>query len=231
MTKLPIDGDQTRGVAGPPYKVGPRCANPSCNRIADHAHHIWPRSYLRHQPQNWVELPDGRVIGNLCALCHRCHLDVTGDLGGYKAAIRMGIEDLRLWWCTTSGTNGALNYWPIGPIEPQPPAQDTPVASPADAESGDCPTCGQPRARRRSPTSTGEGRRARKTWPVKVPADVEEDGAQVLDSLTEDLAPLLGLKPDDRGGYASARYYVLVPALYYAQQQRDDFVKSILGVS
>jgi hypothetical protein len=227
MTRLPIDGDQVRGVAGPDYKVGPRCCNPRCRRIAEHAHHIWPRSYLRGQPKNWVELPDGRVIGNKCAVCSECHLMLTGDIGGHKAAIRVGIEDLRLWWCKTAGENGSMTYEPLDPIDPQPPTREALVASPADVESDDCPTCGQPRARRR-PSPAGR-RRARKTWPVKVPDDAEENGAEVLDSLTEDLAPLLGLHPDDRGGYASGRYYVLVPALYFAQTKRDEFVRSILG--
>jgi len=237
VTLLPLDEAKglVRGVAGPKYKVGPRCSNPSCTNsprgrraLADSAHHIWPRSFLRKQPQSWVELPDGRVIGNLTALCADCHRDVNGGIGGYRAAIRLGVNDLRLWWCRVAGNNGAMAFEPIEPLDPQPPTREALVVSPANTESDSCPTCGQPRTRRRTPPAA-DRRRVRKTWPVQVPADVEENGAEVLDSFTEDLAPLLGVNPDDNGRYTSGRYYVLVPALYFAQINRDDFIQTITG--
>ena len=222
MTLLPVDWGEVRGVDGPAYKVGPRCCNPACRKVAEHRHHIWPRSYLRKQPLNWVELPDGRVIGNLTGVCAGCHLDVTGDIGGYKAAIRLGTDDPRLWWCTTSGMNGAMTYWPVDPIVPQPPTREALVASPADPESDSCPTCGQSR-RRRSSLPAGE-RRRRKSWTIQVPDDAE-DGAEVLDTLVDDLAPLFGIEHPD----AKSRYFLVVPALTFAQLERTRFVDTILG--
>jgi hypothetical protein len=227
VTKPPIDSWQVRGVAGPSYKVGPRCAVPACRRLAEHAHHLWRRSALGG-PFDWVELPDGHVVGNLVGMCPQHHDAVTGRIGGHKAAIRM-TEDHVFWWCTIPDETSGIEYEFVAPLEPQPPTHGALVASPADVESeNSCPTCGRPRARRRS-SPTGR-RRARKTWPVKVPADAEEDGAEVLDSLTEDLAPLLGVDPDKDGRYTSGRYYVLVPALYFAQTKRDEFIETIRGV-
>jgi hypothetical protein len=231
VTLPPIDSWQVRGVAGPKYKVGPRCSNPTCGKIAEHAHHMWRRSLLAGDFA-WVELPDGKVLGNLTGLCPLCHDKITGRVGGHKAAIRLSHPDGVMWWCTIGDENSGVEYEFVAPLDPQPPTREAFVASPADSsesEENSCPTCGQPRARHRKKTPARSARRARKTWPVKVPADAEEDGAEVLDSLTEDLAPLLGVEPDDNGAYTSGRYYVLVPALYYAQQQRDDFVRSILG--
>jgi hypothetical protein len=223
VTKLPIDSRDVRGVAGPEYKVGPYCCVPECRRVTEHAHHIWRRSELGG-PFSWVELPDGHVVGNLAGMCPPHHEAVTGRIGGHKAAIRM-TDDHVFWWCRYINEQ----YEFVAPIDPQPPTHEAHVASPADVESeNSCPTCGRPRARRRKTASSSK--RARKTWPVRVPADAEENGAEVLDSLTEDLAPLLGVDPDDNGTYTSGRYYVLVPALYFAQTKRDEFVKSILGV-
>jgi hypothetical protein len=230
MTLPPIDSWQVRGVAGPEYKVGPHCCVPLCRRLAEHAHHLWRRSALGG-PFSWVELPDGHVVGNLVGMCPSHHDAVTGRIGGHTAAIRMTHPDCVFWWCTIPEESSGIEYEFVAPIEPQPPAHEALVASPADVESENaCPTCGRPRARPRRQTTASGKRRARRTWPVQVPADAEENGAEVLDSLTEDLAPLLGVDPDDNGRYTSGRYYVLVPALYFAQTNRDEFVKSILGV-
>jgi hypothetical protein len=224
LLPLDVDKDAVRGVAGPKYKVGPRCCNPTCGRFAEHAHHIWPRSYLRKQPKDWIELPDGRVFANMTAVCPECHDDLSGPIGGYRAAIRLGINDDRFWWCKTAGRNGATIFEPVDPIVPQPPTREALVASPADVESDSCPTCGQPR-RRRSPKPASGERRRRKSWTIKVPDD-HEDGALVLDTLIDDLAPFLEIEHVD----AASRYFVVVPALYFAQTKRDEFVNSILGV-
>lgn len=229
MTLPPSDSWQVRGVAGPPFKVGPKCANPHCQRLAEHAHHMWRRSFLAGDFQ-WVELPNGRVLGNLVGLCPMCHDQITGRLGGHKAAIRLA-DDGVFWWCALGQETSSIEYEFLAPLDPQPPTREALVASPATVESeNSCPTCGQPRARRRLPQPAGGRRRGRKTWPVKVPEHEQENGADILDALTEDLAPLLGIDPDSNGTYTSGRYWVLVPCLFYAQQQRDDFIKAIEGV-
>ena len=227
VTLRPIDSFVgVRGVEGPRYKVGPRCANPTCRRLAHDAHHIWSRG-KQSGDYAWIELPDGTILGNLTALCVECHRDITGGIGGYKAAIRMDVRDYRLWWCKTVGENGAMNYEPIDLIVPQPPTRESLIAAPADRESeNSCPTCGQPRPRRRSPSipASGEGRRRRKSWTIQVPDD-EEDGALVLDTLVDDLAPQFDIERID----AKSRYFVVVPALVFAHQERERFAESILG--
>jgi hypothetical protein len=231
VTLAPMDSWQVRGVAGPKITAGSsRCSAPDCGKWAEHAHHLWRRSMLGG-PFSWVELPDGTVVCNLTGLCADHHDEVTGRIGGHKSAIRRDEYGV-FWWCALLDShNNLIEYAEIGPLDPQPPTRDMPVASPATRGSEDsCSTCGQPLARRRPATPTAGRRRVRKTWPVKIPADAEENGAEVLDTLTEDLAPLLGLQPDRNGSYASARYFVLAPALYYVHQHRDEFVASIKGL-
>jgi hypothetical protein len=233
MTLRPMDSFVgVRGIAGPRYTVGPWCANTHCTysasggrAMADQAHHIWSRKQLGGV-FSWVELPDGTVIGNLTGVCVGCHGDLTGPIGGHRAAIRLDVDDFRLWWCRTSGHNGTMDYEPLDPVEPQPPTRESLIASPATPESEpSCPTCGQPRQRRRSPTiSHGESRRRRKSWTIQVPDD-EEDGALVLDTLVDDLAPQFDIEHVD----AKSRYFVVVPALVFAQQAGKRFAESILG--
>jgi hypothetical protein len=215
---------EVRGVKGDPYKVGPRCCNPACRKIAEHGHHLWPRSYLRRQPQNWVTLPDGTVIGNLVAVCADCHDDITGRLGGHKAKISLSIPDNIFWWCIPDlASPSGLDWQWVQPIDPQPPTQASQVASPAEPEVGSCPTCGQARRRRSSKTAGGT-RRRRKNWNVPVPADAEENGADVLDTLVEEVGHLL-----DRDADANGRYYILLPTLYFALQEPKRFLQNVLG--
>ena len=82
--------------------------------------------------------------------------------------------------------------------------------------------CGQ--IKRRRPRLGASGRR-RKTWIVKVPDEVEEDGADVLDSLIENLALLI---PNADAGLAG-RYYVLVHALAYTTMHSANFAETLTG--
>ena len=70
----------------------------------------------------------------------------------------------------------------------------------------------------------GAGRK-RKSWTIPVPDDEQEKGADALDVLLDDLAPLFGYEPT-----ATARYYVVMAALVYAQQDRKRFIDSLRGV-
>ncbi|MCP6726399.1 hypothetical protein NL526_30540, partial [Klebsiella pneumoniae] len=72
---------------GNAYDVNPICAHPNCNKRSAHAHHMWPRSYLRGQPYDWVRLPDGTILGNRIGLCVEHHEMVTGEIGGYRARL------------------------------------------------------------------------------------------------------------------------------------------------
>jgi len=214
-----------RGVEGPKFTVGPKCANPECGKFAEHAHHIVRRSQLGGDFR-WIEI-EGQIVGNLTGLCPGCHDDITGRLGGHKAAIRF-LKDKQFYWCDVREVNGHLMFPKRGLLQPQPPTPDTLAAraSGKPRESENCPFCGQTRRRASttSPRSDGEARH-RKSWTVLVPDDKLERGAEILDTLVDDLAVPLGVEPNRTG-----RYYVLVPVLYYAQSNRENFLKTIEGV-
>jgi hypothetical protein len=228
VTLPPIPSTAVVGVVGKPYKVGGKCAVPDCGRTVDHGHHIFRRSALAGA-FFWVRLPDGQVVGNLTGLCWYCLVGVTGKRWGHThwiqwrdgeylwGSVRLGVEIPK--WDT--------DFIPIGPLDPQPPAPDL-LDAPQPTEESEpdrCPECGQQKRRSGSPAGSTPGApRRRKSWIVKVPDD-HEDGADVLDTLVDDLAPLLGIDPT-----ASGRYHVLVPVLVYAHQDERGFIASIKGV-
>jgi hypothetical protein len=224
LTLPAVDSWNVRGIEGPAYKVGPRCSNPTCGKLADHAHHIIRRSQLvKHY--DWIAI-DGLVIGNKTGLCASCHDDITGLIGGHKAAIRW-IEGA-FWWCLLRPPERDEPYLPVGPLTPQPPtpeslATDDPQASDTGAES--CPFCGQHRRRRLTPTRVG--RRHRKRWTVLVPDEQIEDGADVLDSLIDNLAPLI----PHADASATGRYYVVVAALAHALIDSESLMASLQGTN
>lgn len=218
---LPTDSWKVHGIDGPKYKVAAVCSNPTCTSFADHAHHLWRRSQIGGDFA-WVTVK-GELVANLTGLCHECHTNVTGTIGGHRNAIR--YEDGVFFWCDLLTVGDEIEFLKVGPLDPQPPAPGTLAtrASGPDHEPTSCPFCGQ--ARRRAPRLPHSGGRRRKTWPVKVPADAQENGADTLDALVDDLAPLLGYTAEP-----SARYYVLIPVLYFVQQNRHAFLESIRGV-
>jgi len=232
VTLSPFKSDNVRGVEGPKYTVAARCANPGCAKFTDHAHHMWRRSKVGNFA--WVVF-EGKLLANLTGLCWDCHRDVTGEIGGHRAAIRYhepveceGCENGWFTWCRVIRLiDGTTEYYEVGPLDPQPPDPDSLARRASGTHDPEtCPFCGQTRRRpSRTATAHGSEGRRRKTWAVSVPDDEQETGADVLDALVEDLAPLLQLRVD-----ASARYYVLVPALYYVQQHRREFIDSIAGV-
>jgi transposase len=207
-----------RPVSGPEYRVSGWCSVPGCKRTSDSAHHIVRRSQVK--TTDWVEI-EGKVYANRTGLCFRCHDKINTG----RNAIRL-IEGEFIWCEVISLGNGRVEFKTIWPLAPQPPTLES-LAQRAsgqdDSGSETCPTCGQ--TKRRQARSSGGPRRHRKSWTVKVPADAEEDGAEVLDTLVDDLAPLLNVEPD-----AGGRYWVIVPALVYAQQDRQRFIQSVKGV-
>ena len=206
---------------GPPYKVGPHCANPNCESYAQDAHHMQPRSAIGGD-YRWIEI-DGRIVGNLTGVCRACHIDLTGDIGGHKAAIR--YHQGLFWWAlvTESEDVSEPSYYLVDPIRRQPPTPDQ-LEGEQHEPPQHCPFCGQKR-RRPAPTTGRPFGRRRKTWTVKVPAEDEEDGAEVLDTLVENLALVI----PNADASASGRYYVLVPVLAYATMEVDRFLQTMEG--
>jgi len=228
VTLPPLPSTAVVGVVGKPYKVGGKCAVPGCESQVDHGHHIFRRSALAGA-FFWVRLPDGQVVGNLTGLCWRHHEGITGKRWGHSHWIQWRNGEY-LWGTVRLGVevpNWDTDFIPVGPLDPQPPAPDL-LDAPQPTERSEpdrCPECGQQKRRSGSPAiSTPGAPRRRKSWIVKVPDD-HEDGADVLDVLVDDLAPLLGIDPT-----ASGRYHVLVPVLVYAHQDERGFIESIKGV-
>jgi len=228
VTLPPLPSTAVVGVVGKPYKVGGKCAVPGCESQVDHGHHIFRRSALAGA-FFWVRLPDGQVVGNLTGLCWRHHEGITGKRWGHSHWIQWRNGEY-LWGTIRLGVevpNWDTDFIPVGPLDPQPPAPDL-LDAPQPTERSEpdrCPECGQQKRRSGSPAiSTPGAPRRRKSWIVKVPDD-HEDGADVLDVLVDDLAPLLGIDPT-----ASGRYHVLVPVLVYAHQDERGFIESIKGV-
>jgi len=221
MTLSPSETRQVRGVSGPAYQVGPRCSNPNCGKVAEHAHHIWRRSALGG-PFDWVAVLEDQggewIVGNLTGLCPDCHDDITGKLGGHRARIVFDRSRGFSWALVTPEGEHET-----GPIVPQPPTPETlSRALGHSPESESCPFCGQT-PRRRAPRPSTSARR-RKTWRVMVPDDAE-DGAEILDTLVEDVGLTIGVDPVNSG-----RYYILLPVLYHACQSKAALVSSLRGV-
>jgi len=230
VTLPPTDTWDVRGLEGKPYKVGPKCSNPTCNRWAAHAHHIWRRQRpigrraRGDEPFAWVEL-HGIVRGNLTGLCVPCHNDITGGIGGHKAAIRFLLADEQFWWCDVLEDEHRTEYSKVGPLDPQPPTPKTLTerAHGQGTESEHCPFCGQTRRRREPHASPPGERRRRQSWTVSVPDDTE-NGAEILQGFTDDIAELLGA---GEWREHNKRYWVLVHVFAWVLQQREQFAHDV----
>jgi len=185
-----------------------------------HAHHLWPRSFLRSQPYEWIELSDGTVIGNRIGLCVRHHGEVTGDVGGHRGRIR--FHQGLFWW--EEPIHGS--WHPHGPLSSQPPGAkrleaSVPAASGSNAPVAACPTCGHVRNR---PKHTA---RKSKTWTLCVPDD-SEIGSDILDGWVDDIAAILGLEDTTS---RLRRYHALAVGLAWIIQNRSEFARDIAVAS
>jgi hypothetical protein len=222
MTLAPLEERwQVSGVKGAAYKVGPWCANPFCTRMAQHAHHIVRRGFLT-KDYDWISI-DGWVVGNLTGLCVPCHNDITGAVGGHKAAISIDVAEKKFYWATVEEVErGVPRLSNFGLLEPQPPTPELLLSERAlgqGIESEEhCPFCGSIKRRRREQEGPAQ-RRRRKTWTVAVPDD-SEDGAEILDSFVADIEALLGVGHWEE---RHRRYWALVHALAWVEQHRGSF--------
>jgi hypothetical protein len=212
VTLAPAINPTIRGVEGKPGTLPPGCAAPRCGRMAQQRHHIWPKSYLRGQPYEWVSV-DGVLVQNSCGLCMEHHNDVTGDVGGHRAHIRWNtnLQMLEWWEPALSGTD----IWAcIGPLK----GEETPLVSlPRRRPVQDtCPTCGKRNPEKSKPLA----KRSSKTWTVSVPADTE-DGAAVLDEYIDALSVLLGYGDEGKG---LRRYHVLAVVLAWVTQMKHEML-------
>ena len=183
---------QVRGAEGPRYKVGPLCAVPTCGRLADHAHHLWSRSYMG-KPYDWVEVESG-VVPNLLPLCWHHHEDVTGSVGGYKAGIRYEPETGCLYW--TNGEGELELVWGT--------SQN---AQPYVTSEGErCSECGRRKINKRPVERDKLPARPKTRVVFTVPKDEREDGEAIIRDQLSKCAELVG-RSEDEG------YYTLVDVL------------------
>lgn len=166
MSRLPLEDRNVWGVPGPDYEPKAVCAHPFCNRDGTYEgalekHHLWPRSFLRNQPQTWVKLPDGTEIGNLIYLCREHHQQITENKARiiWENSVIMRHEEEGFWWTEGDDRFLLLNPQPPRALEEWPedrgsdskavddfPEEDVePIVDDASEwhvhEGQECPTC------------------------------------------------------------------------------------------
>jgi len=217
VTLAPLVSPEVRGVEGKPGDVQGECVSPGCHSQAQQRHHLWPKSYLRGQPYEWVRV-NGRTIQNSVGLCVPCHLAVTGEVGGHRAHIRydegVGLFE---WWAKGEGDS----WFFVGPLDRQQLVDPQPEVKKIRAKEGLCPECGRPLPHEKH----GEPGPRRKvtTWGVLVPDDAEV-GSDVLDDQIEQFAALLGF------GEAPSRlkrYHVIALVLAWAMLNGQKFLEDL----
>jgi hypothetical protein len=230
MTLLPSDEFGIKGHPGPAYDVGETCWAPGCNRPAIHAHHMWPRSFLRNQPYEWVQLPDGTIVGNRAGMCFEHHDDCSSPVGGHRA--RIVFASGVFYWEERrhlAATDDSFSFDPphvmwvrVGPLDPQPPGAAEYKVKPVVTEV--CPTCGHSK---RKPATKPTAARKTSDWTLKVPADAEI-GAEVLDGWADDIAVLLGFEDETS---RLRRYHAVATGLAWVIQNRDEFVRDLVAAA
>ena len=218
MTLAPLVDPSIHGVEGKPVELSRHCVTPGCISLAQQRHHLWPKSFLRGQPYEWVSV-QGHVMANSVGLCIRHHSMVTGGIGGHMGKITYSTK-LRIFeWWEEKEEDGWKKWLSHGPLRGQALVEPVPEARRVRREEGLCPTCGRAAPKERK-TVDGHPKRKAKTWGILVPDD-EEIGADVLDVYIEDLGVLMGLNADSP---RLLRYHVLVPVLEWVTQQKPQFI-------
>jgi hypothetical protein len=191
---------RVKGVQGSRYKVGPLCAVPTCGRLADHAHHLWSRSYLG-KPYDWVVVTDPEVVSagvmlpNLLPLCWSHHEDCTGAVGGYRAGIRYEPDSGLLFWANGDGEQELI--WGTS-TSADPRIADTSVEL--------CSECGRRKPRLKAEGVAPRTPRAKTRVVFTVPKDEREDGDAIIREHLSNCAELIGRSENED-------YYTLVDVL------------------
>jgi hypothetical protein len=216
VTLAPVHSVEIRGVKGPPGEVATRCSVPDCISLSQQRHHLWPKSYLRGQPQDWVQVPWGVVVQNTTGLCIRHHEMVTI----HKAAIL--VEGNHFMWAEREEgewlVRGALFPQPHVSGETDERRTHKPHAGLAEGET--CPACGYQRPKKRKAGPA----RVTSSWGVTVPRDTEI-GAEVLDEWVDNFAVMLGFGEETS---RLKRYHVLCVILAWAAQHKPLLIQDII---
>lgn len=214
MTKLPLESRAVTGVYGPNYETNMMCAAPGCDQLGTERHHIFRRSFLAGD-YIWIELPDGRHLGNLVKLCNFHHRQIT-----VNAAWLNFEDDVFLWTDLISAAQPLSWQPPFGTLEAVPsdkpvvipdPAKENPERTPDQiAADGVCPKCLRPLPH---PKNEHEEKRVRRSWTITVPLDERENGAETLDTLLEAARQEMAKAGLPYGDEAAVRFFVLSGAL------------------
>jgi len=221
VTLAPLVDPSIAGVEGQPGELHTRCAAPGCSSISQHSHHLWPRSFLRGQPTEWVFVR-GQTLQNTVGLCVACHAAVTGEIGGHRAHIRYnpGLGLLE-WWARMSAPEEGEHWVYVAPLDHQGLVPAEPEAKKIRRAEGLCSECGRPK---KDPHDhPPRPRRKTATWGVVVPDDAEV-GTDILDDWVDQYAALLGF-----GETTSRlrRYHVLAVLLAWVNQNRDQLLTDL----
>jgi 5-methylcytosine-specific restriction endonuclease McrA len=206
-------------VEGKPGALGEACGAPGCHSASQHRHHIWPRSYLRGQPYEWVKI--GEITKqNTVGLCVECHDAVTGGSGGHRAKIVYDRDrDLFEWHAKMEDDSWAF----VGFLRNQALIQE-PEARPVRRQEGLCGECGRPlRSHDSRAQKLGIEPRKVKTWAVIVPDDAEV-GSDVMDDWIDQFAVMLGF---GEAPTRLRRYHVLAVLLAWAAQSKTQLLHDL----
>lgn len=208
MTRLPMesrDVEALRGDEWPEYQLNVVCAAPGCDQTTLERHHVWRKSFVGGDVW-WVKLSDGSVTGNCIGLCNEHHGQLTRN-EAHIAYERGTYGKVGFAWTDLFASTQWMQW--------QPPKQ-------ADLDLGighvlveghnanECPTCHRALPRPKLDTPQEE-KRIRRTWSITVPKDNLENGADILDTLLEEIREEMGKRGMSYG--AEAKYFVLSTAL------------------
>lgn len=200
MTALkPVDTRDVVAVASERYPVNTKCAHPECSEPAT-VHHAFPRSQTKSDSY-FVSIEGGEPIPHAVGLCGSGTTGHHGDVEEHRAWIRYedGVwnwyERERTWSEETCTEHDGWKL--LGPLNPQPGSVEA-----------------KPKRRK----FTGEAKRKRANWQVKVPAD-HEDGAGILDDGFERAYGVVAKKEDLQPMEDRTQYVCLADIFEWVGQQ------------
>lgn len=197
MTLPPVESKQVRGVDGPPLLVNDVCGHPECDEPASERHHIYSRGLLKGA-YDWWSFKDTDVrYPNVIGLCGKHHLDVTGGIGGHRAAIMLELDKGYYWYVPSD-----MGWRRLGPLRPQP------VEDHVHDDPDTCPTCGRRKERKPKlpPGPPREKTKAVITFP--------KDEVIVWEELVEQVKALFHRQ------HESSPYWALVECMVFAIQHK-----------
>lgn len=221
MTRLPHDNRDVKGRdISTAQKLEEVCSHPFCDvrgRENLELHELWPRSFLRGQPIEFVELWDGTVVGNQVYLCNAFknghHQRITENIDQIYWQGQRFIWDNADWMDVGDTT---LNPHPplFGPHKPSKGKHPLYGTSPGgdagyvlEGLTGPCPKCNG-RGEVVIENKLKEKARNRVSKSIRVPKDEQENGVEVLEDMLVQVEEILrpGEKP-------RSPYYTLTDAL------------------